>query len=99
MIEELVYHSAALDKLEVNATATAAADLSFFIFEEWGPMSVSQKKETVLNKQDLTGVMYMNRDFEFQSIFIISSPTNRLEQDTWLVGKIRNRLSRSPEGI
>ena len=42
-MDELVYHPAALDKLEVDVTATATVDPAFFIFEEWGPMMVSQK--------------------------------------------------------
>ena len=77
---------AALDELEVKLTAKTPADSSFFIFKEWCQMTELQKKETLLNQQDLTGVMYLNTDFEFQVIFIISSSAHCLHQEEWRVG-------------
>ena len=98
-MEDIIYHPQALDKLEVESTATAAADPSYFMFEEWCTMTVLQKMETILNKQDLTCVMYLNTNFEFQSVSIISSPANCLQQNEWRMGQIGNQLSRGPEDI
>mmetsp|Transcript_52778 Transcript_52778/g.57264 ORF Transcript_52778/g.57264 Transcript_52778/m.57264 type:complete len:99 (-) Transcript_52778:177-473(-) len=98
-MDEIAYYPAALDDLEVDATATASADPAFFILREWVKMKVSERMTTVLNKQDLTGVVYMNTNNELQAVSIISSPNNRLQRDKWLVGQLGNRLSSGPEGI
>ena len=98
-MKELVYHPSALDNLKVDVTATATADPNYFLFKKWCQKTVEQKKSTLLNKQDLTGVMYLHTDFEFRSVSIISASPNRFEQDKWLVGQLGNRLSRSPESI
>ena len=75
-MEDLILQPTALDMLEVKATTTAAADPGFFIFEEWCAMTEVQKVEALLNQQDLTGIMYVNTDLEFQAISIISSPAH-----------------------
>ena len=85
--------------LKAESTATAPAEPSFFIFVEWCLMTELQKPETLLNQQDLTGTMYLNTNFEFQSISIISSPVHCLHWDDWHVRQIGNRLSRGPEGM
>ena len=97
-MEDLVLQPAALDMLEVKATTTAPANSAFFIFEEWCAMTEVQKSETLLNQQDLTGIMYLNTNLEFQAISIISSPTHRPQRDDWRVGQLGNRLSRGLEG-
>ena len=61
-------------------------------------MTVSQQMTTFLNKQDFTGIMYMNTNNEFQSISIISSPIKFFEQNKWFMGQLGNRLSRGPKG-
>ena len=62
-------------------------------------MTVEEKKTALLNKQDFTGVIYVNPDFEFRLVSIISVLANWLERNKWLVGQVGTRLSRGPEPI
>ena len=55
-----------------------------------------KRTTTVLNKQDVTGVMYVNTDMKFQSVSIINPTANCDEQDNWLVGQQWNRLNQGP---
>ena len=62
-------------------------------------MAAEEKKTTLLNKQDLTGVIYVNTNFEFLSVTIISTLATRLERNEWFTGQVGTRLSSGPEPI
>ena len=98
-MEDLALQPAALDLLEVATTATAPADLEYHIFREWCAWSEDERSAALLNPQDLTGIMYLNTDLDFQAISIISSPANRPQQKEWCIGQFGTRLSRGPEPI
>ena len=73
-MEDLILQPAALDLLEVGATATGPADPEFYIFREWCAMMEVERSAALLNQQDLTGIMYLNTDLEFQAIFYHQFP-------------------------
>ena len=62
-------------------------------------MSEDKRVAALLNQQDLTGIMYLNTDLDFQAISVISSPAHRLHRADWCIGQLGTRLSRGPEAI
>ena len=62
-------------------------------------MAAEEKKTTLLNKQDLTGVIYVNTNLEFRSVAIISAPANWLEHNKCFLGQVETRLYRGLEPI
>ena len=75
-MEDLAIQPAALDLLEVATTATGPADPEYHIFREWCAWTTDERSAALLNPQDLTGIMYLNTDLDFQAISIIGSPAN-----------------------
>ena len=98
-MEDLILQPAALDLLEVAATATGPADPGYYIFREWCAMSEDKRSAALLNTQDLTGIMYLNTNLYFQAISIIGSPANRPHRKKWCIGQLGTRLSRGPKAI
>ena len=96
-MEDLILQPAALDLLEVKATTTGPADPEFYIFREWCAMTEVEQSASLLNQQDLFGIIYLNNNLDFQEISIISSPAHRPHWEEWCVGLLGNRLSRGPE--
>ena len=98
-MEELALQPAALDLLEVATTITAPADPEYHIFREWCDWSVEQRSVALLNQQDLTNIVYLNTDLDFQVIFIIGEPANRPQRKGWCIGQYGTCLSRGQEFI
>ena len=98
-MEDLALQPAALDFLEVTATATGPVDPGYYIFREWCTISEDDQSAALLNPQDLTGIMYLNINLDFQAISIIGSPAKRPQRKEWCIGQFGTRLSREPEPI
>ena len=75
-MEDLAIQPVALDLLEVATTATGPADPEYHIFREWCAWLADEQSAALLSF-DLTGIMYVNNDLDFQAISIISPPANR----------------------
>ena len=75
-MEELALQPAALDSLELATTATSPADPEYHIFREWCDWLVEEQSAALLNQLDLTGILYLNTDLDFQVISMISEPAN-----------------------
>ena len=50
-------------------------------------MGVEENPAALLNKQDLTGVIYVNISLEFRSVATISALTNWLERNEQFMGQ------------
>ena len=98
-MEDLILQPAALDLLEVAATATGPADSGYYISREWCAMLGDERSAALLNPKDLTGIMYLNTDLDFQAISIISSTVNHPYQKEWYIGQLGTCLSRGLEAI
>ena len=48
---------------------------------------------------NLTGIVYLNTNLNFQAFSIIGSPVNHPHQKEWCIGQFGTRLSRKPEPI
>ena len=95
-MEELALLPAALDFLEVATTATAPVDPDYHIFREWCDWLV-EKKSAALLKNNLNGLLYLNKDLDFQVLSMISEPANRDQQDGWCIGQYGTCLSQGSE--
>ena len=97
-MEDLAIQPVALDLLEVATTATGPADPEYHIFREWCAWTADERSVALLSF-DLTGIIYVNNDLDFQAISIISPPVNRPQRKEWCIGQFVTRLSRGPEPI
>ena len=77
-MEELALLPAALDSLEVATTAMAPADPDYHIYREWCNWLVEKRSVVLLNQNDLTDILYWNKDLDFHVISMIDEPTNCL---------------------
>ena len=98
-MEELALVPAAQDSLEVATTAMAPADPDYHIYREWCDGPVEKRSVVLLNQNDLTGILYLNNDLDFQVISMITKPANCLQQEDWCVQQHGTRLSRGSEPI
>ena len=98
-MEELALLPAALDLLEVATTDMAPADPEYHIFREWCDWLVEKRSAALLKQQDLTCILYLNKDLDFQVISTIGEPSDRPQREGWCIGQYRTRLSRGPEPI
>ena len=76
-MDDLILQPAALDLVEVEATTMGPTDPGFFLFREWCAMTDVEQSATLLNQHNLTDIMYVNTDLEFQETSITSSPAHR----------------------
>ena len=88
-MENLAIQPAALDLLEVTTTAAGPADPEYHIFREWCAWTADERSAALLSF-DLTGIMYVNNDLDFQAISIISPPANRPQQKRMVYWSIHN---------
>ena len=92
-MEALVLQPAALDALEVATTHTAPADPTYHIYQEWCNGTAAVRAELLRNQTDLIGVLYWNKDLEFQVVSMIADPAERSQRGDWCVGQHGTRLS------
>ena len=76
-MEALALSPAALDSLEVATTATIPAEPNFYIFQEWCNGTAAAQAELLLNQNDLTGVLYWNKDLDFHVTSMIADLVER----------------------
>ena len=98
-METLALLLAALDALEVATTATAPADPNFHIFREWCNGTAATRVGLLLNQNDLTGVLYWNKDLDFQVTSMIADPAERSQRRDWYIGQYGTCLSQGSEPI
>ena len=92
-MEELALVPAALNSLKVVTTATVPADPDYHIYQEWCDRLVEKRSAVLLNQNDLTGILYWNKDLDFQVISMIGKLANRLQREGWCIGQYGTRLS------
>ena len=73
-MEALALIPAALDALKVATTHTAPADPIYHIYQEWCDGTAAVRAQLLQNQTDLTGVLYWNKDLEFQGVSMIADP-------------------------
>ena len=98
-MEHLSLLPAALDLLKVAKIATAPADPDFHIFQEWCDWQVEKHSAVLLNQNDLTGILYWNKDLDFQVISMIVELVERSQRHNLCIGQYGTRLSRGSEPI
>ena len=98
-MEELALLPAALDSLKVATTAMPPADPEYHTFREWCDWLVEKRSAALLNQQNLTAILYLNTNLDFQVISMIGEPANRPQREGWCIGQFGTRLRRGPDPI
>ena len=59
----------------------AIADPTYHIYQEWCNGTAVVRAELLQNQTDLTGVLYWNKDLEFQVVSMIADPVECSQRD------------------
>ena len=98
-MEALALIPAVLDALGVATIHTSPTDPTYHIYQEWCDGTAAVQAELLRNQTDLTGVLYWNKDCEFQVVSMIADLVERSQRGDWCVGQHGTRLSRGSEPV